>query len=84
MKEINVGLEDESAISEINILADGRICIFGASLPILEMLAAVQLGDEALRRRIEAIRTAQARLAPQSIKACSAQNAGTMGNLAKQ
>jgi hypothetical protein len=60
MKEIDVALLDESSISEINILSDGRICIFGASMQVLEMLDATSLGDLSLRRRIEALRRAQA------------------------
>ncbi len=66
--------EDESAISEINILADGRICIFGASQQVLEALDAIDLGDPALRRRVEALHAAQAPRAPGSGEAVSARH----------
>jgi hypothetical protein len=49
--------EDDSSISEINILPDGRVCLFGASRQVLEMLDAIPLGDPALRNRIERLRT---------------------------
>jgi hypothetical protein len=74
VKEISVELEEESAISEINILPDGRICIFGASQQVLEVLDAIPLDDPALRRRVEALRTTQARPAPSSSEALSARN----------
>ena len=48
-----MSLEDDSSISEINILPDGRVCLFGASRQVLEMLDAIPLGDPALRSRIE-------------------------------
>lgn len=57
MKEINVSLEDDSSISEINILPDGRVCLFGASQQVLEILDAIPLGDPTLRSRIDCIRT---------------------------
>ena len=53
VKEISVSLEDDSSISEINILPDGRVCLFGASQQVLEILDAIPLGDPALRSRIE-------------------------------
>ncbi len=71
-------LDDESSTSEINILADGRICVFGTSLPILEMLDAVPLGDPALGRRIEALRKVQVRQSPQSSGGLSAENEKTI------
>ncbi len=67
-------LEDESSISEINILADGRICIFGASPQVLEILDAIPLGDPALRHRVEALRTTQAQAALKISESHSAQN----------
>ena len=51
--------EDESAISEINILPDGRVCVFGASRQVLEILDAIPLGDAALRDRIECLRATE-------------------------
>ena len=55
MKEISVSLEDDSSISEINILPDGRVCLFGASQQVLEILDAIPLGDPALKSRIESL-----------------------------
>lgn len=45
--------EDETAISEISILPDGRVCVFGASRQVIEALAVLDPDDLALRRRIE-------------------------------
>jgi len=73
-----VGLEGESSISEISILPDGRLCIFGTSIQILELLDAIPLGDPALQRRIKALRLAQARLAVESSGPLSVQNDNTM------
>ncbi len=53
MKEIRVTVEDDSSISEINILPDGRVCLFGASQQVLEILEAIPWGDPALKSRIE-------------------------------
>ena len=50
--------EVESAISEINILPDGRVCVFGALQGVLEILDAIPLDDSALQRRIECLRHA--------------------------
>ena len=83
MKEISVGPEDEAAIGEINILSDGRICIFGTSLPILEMLEAIPLGDPALRRRIATLHMVQARLAAESNEALSAENDRAAGEFSR-
>lgn len=48
---------DENLTTEIELLPDGRICVFGASLEVLELIDDVQGGsDEALRRRLIAIR----------------------------
>jgi hypothetical protein len=54
-----VSLEDDSSISEINILPDGRVCVFGASRQVLEVLDAIPLGEPALRDRIECLRAAE-------------------------
>ena len=50
--------EEDGSISEINILPDGRVCLFGASQQVLEILEAIPLGDAALRTRIDRLRTA--------------------------
>jgi hypothetical protein len=66
-----VSLEDESPISEISILPDGRVCLFGASQQVLEVLDAISLGDPTLRSRIERLRTAHAQQATEPNEACS-------------
>lgn len=48
--------EDNGSTSEINILPDGRVCIFGASRQVLEVLDAIPLGDPGLKGRIECLR----------------------------
>lgn len=53
-----MSLEDDSSISEINILPDGRICLFGVSQQVLEALDAIPLGDPALSSRTERLTTA--------------------------
>jgi len=55
-----VSLQDDSSISEINILSDGRVCLFGASRQVLEMLDAIPLGDPALKSRTDCLRVAAA------------------------
>lgn len=50
---------DESSISEINILPDGRVCLFGASQQVLELLDSILVGDQALKHRIKCLRTAE-------------------------
>jgi hypothetical protein len=49
--------EDESAISEISIAADGRMYVFGASPQILEIMAILNERDAALRQRVEFLQT---------------------------
>lgn len=44
---------EESAISEITILPDGRVFILGASRQVLETLAALNPRDANLNRRLE-------------------------------
>jgi hypothetical protein len=80
VKDISVSLEDDSPISEINILPDGRVCLFGASQQVLEILDAIPLGDPALRSRIERLHTTDVQQAAEPNEACSAQNDGTMKN----
>ena len=44
--------DEETAISEITIAADGRIYVFGASFELLELLAVLNDRDVALQQRI--------------------------------
>ena len=46
----------ETAITEIMFLPDGRLCLFGASREMLELLDSLNLGDAALNSRLAAIR----------------------------
>ena len=48
--------EDEADISEISILPDGRICVFGASRQVMEALAVLNPDDPAFCRRIMRVR----------------------------
>lgn len=44
---------DETNITEIELLPDGRICVFGTSLEVLELLDELQGGcDELVQRRM--------------------------------
>ena len=46
---------DETNITEIELLPNGRICVFGTSLEVLDVLDELQGGlDEKVRRRLEA------------------------------
>jgi hypothetical protein len=46
---------DETNVTDIELLPDGRICVFGTSLEVLQLLDELQGGlDEKLHRRIEA------------------------------
>lgn len=49
-------LEEETSVSEINILPDGRICLFGASQQVLEILDSIVVGDRALTQRLDCLR----------------------------
>ena len=53
-----MSLVDDSSTSEINILPDGRVCLFGASQQVLEMLDVVLNGDPTLRDRVDRLRKA--------------------------
>lgn len=55
----SVSLEDDSSISEINILPDGRVCLFGASRQVLEILDAISLGDPSLKSRVDRLDTTE-------------------------
>ena len=50
--------DDETAITEITFLPDGRLCLFGASREVLELLGSLDLGDAALEIRLAAARRA--------------------------
>ena len=43
--------DDETAVTEISFLPDGRICLFGASREIVELLCQLDLGDPSLLAR---------------------------------
>lgn len=47
--------DTETAITEITFLPDGRVCLFGASTQVLELLGELNLGDAALNHRLAAI-----------------------------
>jgi hypothetical protein len=70
--------EDESSISDIDILPDGRLCVFGASQPLLEALEAVAAGDPDLRNRIDSLRTTRVQQPPELNQFCSIRNEETV------
>ncbi len=51
--------DEETAITEITFLPDGRLCLFGASREILELMGSLQLGDTSLDSRLASLRTTQ-------------------------
>jgi hypothetical protein len=78
VKEAKMDLEDDSPITEIDILPDGRVCLFGASQQVLEILDGIPLGDPALRSRIDGLRAARAQPVVEPNEACSVRNDETM------
>ncbi len=48
--------EDETTLTEITILGDGRICVFGASTAVLLALADLCPTDVELQRRVKHVR----------------------------
>jgi hypothetical protein len=44
------------AITEISVANDGRVYVFGASVAVLEALAAARIGGDALRKRLARVR----------------------------
>jgi hypothetical protein len=80
VKEIDVSLKDDSSISEINILPDGRVCVFGASQQVLEILDAIPLADPILQSRIECLRRANAEQIAAPNGVCPAPADATMKN----
>lgn len=51
--------DGETAITEISFLPDGRICLFGASREVLEILGTLNLHDNGLDARLAALGQAQ-------------------------
>jgi hypothetical protein len=49
--------DGETAITELTFLPDGRICLFGASREVLEVLGFLNLGDASLDARLAAVRS---------------------------
>ncbi len=49
--------DDETRITEITIMPDGQIYVFGMSRQVLELLDQLKFGDRALKQRIEHLRT---------------------------
>ena len=44
-------VDDETSITEISFLPDGRVCLFGASREIIALLDHLKLGDKSLDLR---------------------------------
>ena len=44
-------VDDETSITEISFLPDGRVCLFGASREIVALLSHLNLGDDSLQAR---------------------------------
>jgi hypothetical protein len=49
--------EDETTMTEITILPDGRLYVFGMSRPVLEMLRLLETGNPRLERLEEQLQT---------------------------
>jgi hypothetical protein len=48
---------DETNITDIDLLPDGRICVFGTSIEVLEVLDDLQCGaDELISARLDSLR----------------------------
>ena len=54
--EVGCLCDEETAVTEITFLPDGRLCLFGASRELLELLGSLNLGDAALDIRLAAAR----------------------------
>ena len=48
--------EDETNITELSFLPDGRVCVFGMSREVLDLLGSLNLGDPVLDRRCAHLR----------------------------
>jgi hypothetical protein len=44
-------VDDETSITEISFLPDGRVCLFGASREVVALFCELNLSDESLRSR---------------------------------
>ena len=55
--------DDETTLSEITIMPDGRLYVFGASREVLDVLAELSPGDADLQRRVQHVRTTADRAA---------------------
>ena len=51
--------DSESQVTEISLLPDGRIALFGASQRVLELLDMLQLSDPFLKARLSHLRNGQ-------------------------
>ena len=72
--------DDETAMTEISFLPDGRICLFGASREIIELLWTLNLGDRALLARhlsIQAAATQSGAIKSAAIQSAAIQSAAT-------
>ncbi|HQU46605.1 MAG TPA: hypothetical protein PK867_27610, partial [Pirellulales bacterium] len=58
MKDETLQADEETPITEISFLPDGRVCVFGMSREVLQLLGELSLGDPALARRYERLRQA--------------------------
>lgn len=63
----------ESSVTVITFLPDGRVCLFGASTEVLELLGELNLGDELLNSRLDAIRSFRTTVARPAVDATSNQ-----------
>ena len=53
--------DDEANITEIEILPDGRICVFGTSVSVIDVVSSLAVLDDRLQERLLAIRQHQLR-----------------------
>lgn len=51
-------IDDETSVTEISFLPDGRMGLFGASREVLQLLVELNLGDSALIQRFSLIQPA--------------------------
>jgi hypothetical protein len=56
-----VAEEDLSPLSEITILPDGRVYVFGATRPVLEVLETLTSQDERVQRLMQILRAQDSR-----------------------
>jgi hypothetical protein len=59
MKDEALQADEETPITEISFLPDGRVRVFGMSREVLQVLGELALGDRALARRYERLRDAE-------------------------